>query len=165
MEGSVRSTSMYQLVQISCQMSSDQLLLVQNFFYKTSYLDEEVNCIKPSPSARVPWCIHRERTNLRSILASLSHIIGFTWFSWCWKKIYLVFVWNTMLRQCIFPLFSNTLAFSLHKHSRLFNFLWQSLKVNSFFVKIKKGLAKKSDKHSKLFICLSKMFFQLLWQT
>ncbi len=38
MEGSVQLASMYYLVQISC------------FFYKTSYLNEEVNCTEPSPS-------------------------------------------------------------------------------------------------------------------
>jgi hypothetical protein len=126
---------MYQLVQISCQMSSDQLLLVLNFIYKTSYLDEEVNCTKPSPSARVPWCIHRERTNVRSILALLSHIVlikklfgdhlkhSSRFWPFANGKSMSNDLVNAMLRQCMFALSSNTLAFSLHKHSRLFNFL------------------------------------------
>jgi hypothetical protein len=32
--------------------SSDQLLLVLNYLYKTSYLNEEVNSTEPSPSVR-----------------------------------------------------------------------------------------------------------------
>jgi hypothetical protein len=41
------------------QSSLEQQFLIQkiyiDFFYKTSYLYEEVNCTEPSPSVRVPW--------------------------------------------------------------------------------------------------------------
>jgi hypothetical protein len=42
--------------------SLDQLLLTQQilFFYKTSYLNEEVNCTEPSPSVSVPWFVDEE---------------------------------------------------------------------------------------------------------
>jgi len=40
--------------------SLDQLLLIMKIlstylFYKTSYLNEEVNCTKPSPSVSILW--------------------------------------------------------------------------------------------------------------
>ncbi len=49
-EGSVQLTSLYLLVQIAFML---QLLF--NFFYKTSYLNEEVNSTEPSPSVSFPW--------------------------------------------------------------------------------------------------------------
>jgi hypothetical protein len=49
-EGSVRLTS-----------SLDQLLFyienIINLFYKTSYLNEEVNSTEPSPLVSIPWLI------------------------------------------------------------------------------------------------------------
>jgi hypothetical protein len=50
-EGSVQLTSSYQLVCISCLWYCKHYLL----FYKTSNLNEEVNCTKPSLSVSVPW--------------------------------------------------------------------------------------------------------------
>jgi hypothetical protein len=39
--------------------TTNQLLFKQklyfSFFYETTYLDEEVNCIEPTPSIRNPW--------------------------------------------------------------------------------------------------------------
>jgi len=32
-----------------------RLKIVFTFFYKTSYLNEEVNCTEPSPSVSIPW--------------------------------------------------------------------------------------------------------------
>jgi len=49
-EGSARLTSLYRLVQISCFSYWNYIFL----FYKTTYLNEEVNCSEPSPSVRVP---------------------------------------------------------------------------------------------------------------
>ncbi len=48
---SVRLASMSQLVQIN----SFYIKNIKNFSYKTSYLNEEVNCTKPSPSVSIPW--------------------------------------------------------------------------------------------------------------
>ncbi len=55
-EGSVRLTSLYQWVQISC-------CLYWIFFlsYQTSCLNEEVNCTEPSPSARVSCFMARTK--------------------------------------------------------------------------------------------------------
>ncbi len=39
--------------------TSNQLLFIEEIyfflFYKTSYLNTEVNCTEPSPSVRIPW--------------------------------------------------------------------------------------------------------------
>jgi hypothetical protein len=51
-EGSVFTVNLLVLA------SLDQLVFILKFlitfFYKTSYLNEEVNCTEPSPSVRVP---------------------------------------------------------------------------------------------------------------
>jgi hypothetical protein len=49
---SVQLISLYQL--ISCFL---KLKIVFTFVYKTSYLNEEVNCTEPSPSVGVPCCL------------------------------------------------------------------------------------------------------------
>jgi len=49
-KGSVQLNSMYWLVQISCFWYLENV-----FFYKTSYLNEEVNHTEYSPLVRVPW--------------------------------------------------------------------------------------------------------------
>jgi hypothetical protein len=35
------------------------LIILFTFFYKLSYLNEEVNCTEPFPSVRLPWFQHR----------------------------------------------------------------------------------------------------------
>jgi hypothetical protein len=50
-EGSVRLTSLYLLVQVSCCYTENICFL----FYKTSYLFKEVNCSVSFPSVRVLW--------------------------------------------------------------------------------------------------------------
>jgi hypothetical protein len=42
-EGSVQLTSLYQLVQTCCFSNKNDIFL----FYKTTYLNEEVNCDEP----------------------------------------------------------------------------------------------------------------------
>ncbi len=49
-KGSVHLTSLYLLVQISCFLYGKNYLL----FYKTSYLNEDINRTEPSPSVSVP---------------------------------------------------------------------------------------------------------------
>ncbi len=55
-EESVHLTSLYQLVQISCFQCWKSILFIS---YKTSFLEEEVNCTEPSPSVRIPWFVHQ----------------------------------------------------------------------------------------------------------
>jgi hypothetical protein len=55
-EGSVQCTSLHKLVWISCFWYCKHYIL----FYKTSYLNEEVNCTEPSPSVSVPWQLNRD---------------------------------------------------------------------------------------------------------
>jgi hypothetical protein len=54
-EGSVQLTSLYQLVKISSFLNWKYYIR----FYKTSYLNEEVNCTEPSPSVSIPWLFSR----------------------------------------------------------------------------------------------------------
>ncbi len=56
-KGLVQLTSLHKVVLIS--------YYVIHLSYKTSYLEEEVNCTEPSPSLRVPWCIPRLRVWVR----------------------------------------------------------------------------------------------------
>jgi hypothetical protein len=46
------------------------LLMLHTFFYKTSYLNEEFNHTKPSPSACVPWL------GIVSFLAYVLNLVG-----------------------------------------------------------------------------------------
>jgi hypothetical protein len=54
----------------------DQMLLILKIiyfsFYKTSYLNEEMNCTEPFPSVRVPW--HALCRNAECCLWSLYHL-------------------------------------------------------------------------------------------
>jgi hypothetical protein len=49
-EGSVQLTSLFLSVKISCFPDWNFIFI----FYKTTYLNEEVNCTEPSPSVGVP---------------------------------------------------------------------------------------------------------------
>ncbi len=53
-------TSSYEPVQISCFSHQNYNFL----FYKTTYLNDEVNCTENSPSVRVPWPDHCVETQL-----------------------------------------------------------------------------------------------------
>ncbi len=47
------------------------------FFYKASYLNEEVNCTKPSPSVSIPWPKSNEIVlSFLSILSLIINIYG-----------------------------------------------------------------------------------------
>jgi hypothetical protein len=50
----------------------DQLLfklkLYFSFFYKTTYLNEEVKCTDPFPSLRLPWLVYLSQADLSSLV-------------------------------------------------------------------------------------------------
>ncbi len=75
-EGSVRLTSSHQLVQISCFSNWNCTFI----FYKTTHINEEVNCTEPSLSARVPWPFISKQTKVGIITKkakSGGHIFSF----------------------------------------------------------------------------------------
>ncbi len=62
-----------------------------NLFYKTSYLNEEVNCTEPSPLAIIPWLQYKKRVLvqniynllLKIILYNHRHLSNIDWFIMC----------------------------------------------------------------------------------